>query len=359
MGHEYTGGFDGLPSLPISPLFGVFEFNPLYSNTQYLYALAVLFICFVFVRTLVYSPFGQSLTGIRENMLRMHAVGSPVRERLVTLLHHLGRHCRHRRRAVGASLGLCQSERARPRSRRHRADHADPGRLWPALRRLRRRRRLHGAVALSGPDSIRPPGSSGSACCWWSSRCSRATAFSAWAKRFCGASASSATSHDHAAARDPRLWPQFRRACRGPRHQLPARARRPPRADRPQRRRQDHVHQPAHRRAAADHRRGPAQWPRHHRGRAGRARQARHRPHLPDQPAVPRALGAGERLYRGVRAARRRAVDVAAGRQAQGRDRRVDAPAGDAEARTTMPSTASPSCPMAASAWSSLRSRSD
>jgi len=84
MGHDYTGGFDGLASLPISPVFGKFEFNPLYSNTQYLYVLAVLFVCFVFVRTLIYSPFGQSLTGIRENTLRMHAVGSPVRARLVT-----------------------------------------------------------------------------------------------------------------------------------------------------------------------------------------------------------------------------------------------------------------------------------
>jgi len=84
MAAEYTGGFDGLASLPIAPIFGRFEFNPLYSNTQYLYVLAVLFICFVFVRTLIYSPFGQSLTGIRENTLRMHAVGSPVRARLVT-----------------------------------------------------------------------------------------------------------------------------------------------------------------------------------------------------------------------------------------------------------------------------------
>jgi branched-chain amino acid transport system permease protein len=81
--HDYTGGFDGLPNLPITPIFGVFKFNPLYNNTQYLYALAVLLVCFVFVRTLVYSPFGQSLTGIRENLLRMHAVGSPVRRRLV------------------------------------------------------------------------------------------------------------------------------------------------------------------------------------------------------------------------------------------------------------------------------------
>jgi branched-chain amino acid transport system permease protein len=83
MGADYTGGFDGLPSLPIQPVLGLFEFNPLYPYTQYLYTLAVLFVCFIFVRTLVYSPFGQSLTGIRENTLRMHAVGAPVRLRLV------------------------------------------------------------------------------------------------------------------------------------------------------------------------------------------------------------------------------------------------------------------------------------
>jgi len=83
MARTYTGGFDGLPDLPIAPVFGLFEFNPLYANTQFLYALGVLFLCFAFVRTLIYSPFGQSLTGIRENLLRMHAVGSPVRRRLV------------------------------------------------------------------------------------------------------------------------------------------------------------------------------------------------------------------------------------------------------------------------------------
>ena len=83
MARDYTGGFDGLPSLPIAPVFGLFAFNPLYPNTQYLYSLAVLLVCFAFLRTLVYSPFGQSLTGIRENILRMHAVGSPVRRRLV------------------------------------------------------------------------------------------------------------------------------------------------------------------------------------------------------------------------------------------------------------------------------------
>ena len=83
LGHHWTGGFDGLDNVPIPPLFGVFAFSPLYPTTQYVYVLCVLFLCFVFLRTLVYSPFGQSLTGIRENTLRMHAVGAPVRERLV------------------------------------------------------------------------------------------------------------------------------------------------------------------------------------------------------------------------------------------------------------------------------------
>ena len=83
MAADVTGGFDGLDSLPIKPIFGKFEFDVLYSTTQYLYVLAVLFICFVFVRTLVYSPYGHSLTGIRENTLRMHAIGAPVRKRLV------------------------------------------------------------------------------------------------------------------------------------------------------------------------------------------------------------------------------------------------------------------------------------
>jgi branched-chain amino acid transport system permease protein len=84
LAHHWTGGFDGLNDVPIQPVFGRFEFNPLYPSVQYLYALAVLFIGFLVVRTLAYSPFGQSLTGIRENTLRMHAIGAPVDRRLVT-----------------------------------------------------------------------------------------------------------------------------------------------------------------------------------------------------------------------------------------------------------------------------------
>ncbi len=83
MGAAWTGGFDGMPGLSFSKILGLFGFDVLYYRSQYLYSLATLFVCFVIVRMLVYSSFGQSLTGIRENLLRMHAVGAPVRARQV------------------------------------------------------------------------------------------------------------------------------------------------------------------------------------------------------------------------------------------------------------------------------------
>jgi branched-chain amino acid transport system permease protein len=81
---DVTGGYDGLPGLVFKPLLGLFEYD-LYGHTNYLYALAVLFIVFFFVRRIVYSPFGASLTGIRENVRRMHAIGAPVHRRLVAV----------------------------------------------------------------------------------------------------------------------------------------------------------------------------------------------------------------------------------------------------------------------------------
>ena len=45
----------------------------------------MLFLGWFVVRRLIYSPFGASLSGIRENGLRMHAIGAPVYPRLVTV----------------------------------------------------------------------------------------------------------------------------------------------------------------------------------------------------------------------------------------------------------------------------------
>src|SRR4029077_6907183 len=70
--------------LAFKPLLGAFDYD-LYGHVNYLYALAVLLVLFMVVRTIVYSPFGQTLAGIRENVARMHAIGSPVHLRLVVV----------------------------------------------------------------------------------------------------------------------------------------------------------------------------------------------------------------------------------------------------------------------------------
>jgi branched-chain amino acid transport system permease protein len=79
-----TGGADGLQGMQVSPVLGLFRFD-LYGITAYWYALAVLFVGWAVARIIVHSPFGRSLTGIRENVARMHAIGSPVRFRLLTI----------------------------------------------------------------------------------------------------------------------------------------------------------------------------------------------------------------------------------------------------------------------------------
>lgn len=79
---EITGGDDGLQGVSMDPLLGRFDFD-LVGETAYLYALAVLFVLFLVVRCIVYSSFGQSLRGIRENVVRMHAIGSPVDRRVL------------------------------------------------------------------------------------------------------------------------------------------------------------------------------------------------------------------------------------------------------------------------------------
>jgi branched-chain amino acid transport system permease protein len=79
---DFTGGYDGIPGVNIAPLFGRFDYD-LYGHTYYLYCLGVLLIAFYVTRRIVYSPFGQALVGIRENVARMHALGSPVHWRLV------------------------------------------------------------------------------------------------------------------------------------------------------------------------------------------------------------------------------------------------------------------------------------
>src|ERR1700693_4200334 len=79
-----TGGFDGLQGIHTWPLFGKIRFD-LYGYTAYSYALAGLFLIFLVARRLIHSPFGLALRGIRENGLRMPAIGASVHGHIQTI----------------------------------------------------------------------------------------------------------------------------------------------------------------------------------------------------------------------------------------------------------------------------------
>ncbi len=79
-----TGGADGLSGVTIAPILGLFKFD-MYGRTAYLWCLVLVFGGWWLIRRLIYSPFGAALNGIRENSVRMHAVGAPVYKRLLAV----------------------------------------------------------------------------------------------------------------------------------------------------------------------------------------------------------------------------------------------------------------------------------
>ena len=79
-----TGGADGLQGVVMGPLLGRFEFD-LGARVASLYSMAVLFIAFVVLRRVVHSPFGTSLQALRDNRLRLAAIGLSVNGRLAAV----------------------------------------------------------------------------------------------------------------------------------------------------------------------------------------------------------------------------------------------------------------------------------
>ena len=222
-------------------------------NTQYLYVLGVLLVCFVFVRTLVYSPFGQSLTGIRENTLRMHAVGAPVRWRLILCY------------TISAALaGIA-------------------GALWAqanayvnlSVLGLDRAATVLIVLVLGGYGRLYGASSAPWPIWRWRISCRKAYP-TAWQlglglllvvialfarggilgfrRRAAGASPRQDSRHDRSCSKPASLSKSFGALTRHARRHLRAGARRAARADRTERRRQDHVHQSPDRRADAERR---------------------------------------------------------------------------------------------------------
>ncbi|MAS06395.1 MAG: branched-chain amino acid ABC transporter permease [Ahrensia sp.] len=79
-----TGGHDGLQGVDVWPIFNRFEFD-LWGYTAYAYAFIALLIGVAISRRIVHSSFGLALTGVRENITRMPAIGSEYRGHLQTI----------------------------------------------------------------------------------------------------------------------------------------------------------------------------------------------------------------------------------------------------------------------------------
>ena len=72
-----TGGADGLSDFEVGPVLGLFRFD-FAGQTAFFYALAVLAVVYAAMWRITTSPFGLALAGVRENVVRMPAIGAPT-----------------------------------------------------------------------------------------------------------------------------------------------------------------------------------------------------------------------------------------------------------------------------------------
>ncbi|MBX5002132.1 branched-chain amino acid ABC transporter permease [Rhizobium lentis] len=81
---SWTGGSDGLSGIAPDPIFGIFEFD-LYGHTAFFFGLTLLVTVFVLLRLLVRSPFGMLCRGIRQDPLRIRAMGGSPKAALTKM----------------------------------------------------------------------------------------------------------------------------------------------------------------------------------------------------------------------------------------------------------------------------------
>ncbi len=70
---KFTGGEDGIQSVPRGKLFGFIDLSN--QMTMYAFVLIVFLVCFLFIYRVIHSPFGEILKAIRENEQRTISLG--------------------------------------------------------------------------------------------------------------------------------------------------------------------------------------------------------------------------------------------------------------------------------------------
>lgn len=81
---SWTGGSDGLSGISPNALLGMFEFD-LWGRTSYVYGLVLLLVVFILLQILVRSPFGMLARGVREDPVRIAAMGASVQSVLLRM----------------------------------------------------------------------------------------------------------------------------------------------------------------------------------------------------------------------------------------------------------------------------------
>src|SRR5215470_12421407 len=70
---KFTGGEDGIQSVPRGKLFGFIDLSN--QMTMYVFVVVVFLACFLFIHRIINSPFGEILKAIRENEPRAVSLG--------------------------------------------------------------------------------------------------------------------------------------------------------------------------------------------------------------------------------------------------------------------------------------------
>ncbi|MGA1832633.1 branched-chain amino acid ABC transporter permease [Rhizobium wenxiniae] len=81
---SWTGGSDGLSGIVLDPLFGLYEFD-LFGHTAYFFGVVLLLIVFALLRIVVRSPFGMLCRGIKEDPVRIRAIGASPHKALIKM----------------------------------------------------------------------------------------------------------------------------------------------------------------------------------------------------------------------------------------------------------------------------------
>ncbi|ANK93043.1 MULTISPECIES: branched-chain amino acid ABC transporter permease [Rhizobium] len=81
---SWTGGSDGLSGIAPDPVFGLFEFD-LYGQTAFFFGMALLLVVFVLLRLLVRSPFGMLCRAVKQDPLRIRAMGGSPKAALIRM----------------------------------------------------------------------------------------------------------------------------------------------------------------------------------------------------------------------------------------------------------------------------------